>query len=78
VVSGTVRVGDPVRVLPSGQESKVARIVTFDGDLDEAVTLLLDEAPRQNPRPVDEAGIRELLEDAYAGRRPGVVAKRRA
>ena len=44
-------------------------------NLDEAVTLILEEASRENPRPVDEAGIRELLEDAYSGRRPGVVAK---
>ncbi len=36
VVGGTVRVGDPIRVLPSGRESTVERIVTFDGDLDEA------------------------------------------
>jgi alcohol dehydrogenase class IV len=47
-------------------------------NLDEAVTLILEEAPRENPRPVDEAGIRELLEDAYSGWRPGVVAERRA
>jgi alcohol dehydrogenase class IV len=47
-------------------------------DLEEAVTLILEEAPRDNPRPVDEASIRELLEDAYAGRRPGFVAERRA
>jgi len=37
LVSGTVRQGDPVRVLPSGRESTVARIVTADGDLEEAV-----------------------------------------
>jgi bifunctional enzyme CysN/CysC len=36
VVGGTVRVGDAVRVLPGTVESTVARIVTFDGDLDEA------------------------------------------
>jgi maleylacetate reductase len=39
-------------------------------DLDEAVNLVLEEAPRDNPRPIDEPGIRQLLEDAYAGRRP--------
>ena len=33
VASGTVRPGDPVRVLPSGRTSHVARIVTLDGDL---------------------------------------------
>jgi len=37
IVGGRVRPGDRVRVLPSGSESTVARIVTFDGDLDEAV-----------------------------------------
>jgi bifunctional enzyme CysN/CysC len=38
IAGGVVRPGDPVRVYPSGRESTVARIVTFDGDLDEAVT----------------------------------------
>ena len=37
VVGGSVRVGDRVRVLPSGKESTVARIVTQEGDLDRAV-----------------------------------------
>jgi bifunctional enzyme CysN/CysC len=38
VVGGSVRTGDVVRVLPSGQTSTIARIVTFDGDRDRAVT----------------------------------------
>ena len=38
VVGGTVRPGDPVAVLPSGKSSTVARIVTMDGDLEEAFT----------------------------------------
>ncbi|MGW0174421.1 sulfate adenylyltransferase subunit CysN [Rhodococcus sp. NPDC003322] len=37
IVGGAVRPGDRVRVLPSGTESTVARIVTMDGDLDEGV-----------------------------------------
>ncbi len=37
IASGTIKPGDPVRVVPSGKTSTVARIVTFDGDLDEAV-----------------------------------------
>jgi bifunctional enzyme CysN/CysC len=37
IASGQVRPGDTVRVLPSGQTSKVERIVTKDGDLDLAV-----------------------------------------
>ena len=37
ISAGTVRPGDRVRVLPSGVETTVARIVTFDGDLPQAV-----------------------------------------
>ena len=37
ILGGSVRPGDAVRVLPSGRQSKVARIVTLDGDLAEAV-----------------------------------------
>jgi len=35
--TGTVRPGDRVKALPSGRESRVARIVSYDGDLEEAV-----------------------------------------
>ena len=46
--AGTVRPGDPVRVLPSGRESRIARIVTADGDLPlavagQSVTLTLED-----------------------------------
>ena len=37
VASGRIRPGDPVRVVPSGRTSTIARIVTSDGDLDEAI-----------------------------------------
>lgn len=37
IASGTVRPGDAIKVLPSAQESTVKSIVTYDGDLDEAV-----------------------------------------
>jgi bifunctional enzyme CysN/CysC len=37
IASGTVKPGDAVRVLPSGKTSTVARIVTLDGDLKQAV-----------------------------------------
>ena len=36
IASGVVRKGDEVVSIPSGRKSKVARIVTYDGDLDEA------------------------------------------
>jgi len=37
IVSGTVRPGDEVRVLPSGKTSTIDKIVTFDGNCDMAV-----------------------------------------
>ncbi|MCW2366233.1 bifunctional enzyme CysN/CysC [Sphingobium sp. B7D2B] len=37
IASGAIKPGDAVRVLPSGKTSTVTRIVTLDGDLDEAV-----------------------------------------
>jgi bifunctional enzyme CysN/CysC len=37
IASGVVRAGDAVRVLPSGKTSSVTRIVTLDGDLEQAV-----------------------------------------
>ncbi|SFU65108.1 sulfate adenylyltransferase subunit CysN [Halomonas korlensis] len=48
VSSGTVKPGDAIRVQPSGKSSRVARIYTYDGDLEMAVagqsiTLLLDD-----------------------------------
>jgi len=47
ITSGAIRAGDEVAVFPSGRRAKIERIVTFDGDLDEAiaplsVTLVLD------------------------------------
>ena len=36
IASGTVKPGDAIRVLPSGRTSTVTRVVTLDGDLDEA------------------------------------------
>ncbi|HDS6870058.1 TPA: sulfate adenylyltransferase subunit CysN [Citrobacter koseri] len=48
LASGCVKVGQRVKVLPSGVESNVTRIVTFDGDLQEAyageaITLVLKD-----------------------------------
>jgi bifunctional enzyme CysN/CysC len=37
IAGGTLRPGDRVRALPSGRESTVERVVTYDGDLDVAV-----------------------------------------
>lgn len=38
IVGGTVRPGDRIRVLPSGKDSTVRRIITKDGDLQAAVS----------------------------------------
>jgi sulfate adenylyltransferase subunit 1 len=48
LASGVVNVGQRVKVLPSGVESTISRIVTFDGDLPEAgageaITLVLKD-----------------------------------
>jgi len=48
IAGGTARVGDEVVVLPSRRRAVIARIVTFDGDIEEAhaplsVTLVLDQ-----------------------------------
>ncbi len=47
IASGTITPGDRITVLPSGRSAEVARIVTFDGDLNKAtvpqsVALVLD------------------------------------
>ncbi|AHE65659.1 sulfate adenylyltransferase subunit CysN [Legionella oakridgensis] len=36
ISSGTVCPGDRIKLLPSGKETEIARIVTYDGDLDKA------------------------------------------
>lgn len=48
ISSGSVKVGDAIKALPSGKTSTVARIVTFDGDMEQAqaglaVTLTLKD-----------------------------------
>lgn len=48
IVSGRIRTGEHVTVLPSGVRSRVKRIVTFEGELEEAfapmaVTLVLED-----------------------------------
>ena len=48
IAGGAIHVGDRIRTQPSGKESKVARIVSYDGDLQSAmagqsITLTLDD-----------------------------------
>jgi len=37
IATGSVKAGDKIRVLPSGKTSTITRVVTYDGDLEEAV-----------------------------------------
>ena len=76
VASGVVRVGDEVVILPTGAASRVARIVTADGDREEAaagdaVTLTLTDdidvsrgdmiAPRNAPAQVSDQFAAHIL-----------------
>jgi sulfate adenylyltransferase subunit 1 len=49
IESGSITMGDPVTVLPSGRSSRVKKILTFDGEREhafapESVTVLLEDA----------------------------------
>ncbi len=48
IAAGMIRVGDPVTIWPAGRTTRIGRIVTWDGDLDEAfapmsVTLVFED-----------------------------------
>ncbi|MBW8270697.1 sulfate adenylyltransferase subunit CysN [Caldovatus aquaticus] len=74
VASGRVAVGDPVVVAASGRASRVARIVTADGDLDraaagQAVTLTLaDEIDIARGDLLVHAAARPEMADQFAAR----------
>ncbi|WP_312165697.1 sulfate adenylyltransferase subunit CysN [Phenylobacterium sp.] len=71
ISTGTVRPGDRIKALPSGRESVIDRIVTFRGDLDEAVagqsvTLTLkDEIDISRGDVVAEAGSPPPVADQF-------------
>ena len=60
------RIGAPTALKDIGMKEE---------DIGEAVSLILEAAPKDNPRPVDEAGVRSILERAFWGMRPELVAK---
>jgi len=60
IASGALRRGDPVFVLPGKRQSRIARIVTHDGDLDEAVEVTLTREA------IERAGIKTTLVRAGA------------
>ena len=61
------RIGAPTALKTIGMKEE---------NLNESITLVLEKAPDDNPRPVDDVGVRAILEGAYAGRRPGRVPER--
>jgi alcohol dehydrogenase class IV len=56
-----------------GAPTALKNIGMKEENLNEAISLVLEKAPFDNPRPVDETGVRAILEGAYTGRRPGRV-----
>jgi alcohol dehydrogenase class IV len=56
-----------------GAPTALNNIGMKEENLNEAISLVLEKAPFDNPRPVDETGVRAILEGAYTGRRPGRV-----
>jgi bifunctional enzyme CysN/CysC len=69
--SGTIRPGDAIRILPGGKTSTVTRIVTIDGDLDEAVAgqsvtlCLADEVDCSRGNVIAEADNPPQLSDQF-------------
>jgi maleylacetate reductase len=52
-----------------GVPTKLEELGVREGDLDRAAEIAVETA-HDNPRPVDFAGMRAVLEDAFHGRRP--------
>jgi alcohol dehydrogenase class IV len=56
--------------LSIGAPTALRDIGMREQDLDDAVRLVLEKVPPDNPRPVEEDDVRRLLEAAFAGRVP--------
>ncbi len=56
--------------LTIGAPTALRDIGMREGDLDEAAGLVLEKVPDDNPRPVSEDDVRQLLQAAFEGRRP--------
>ncbi len=89
IAAGTVRVGDRITILPSGRETTIASIVTFDGNLQEAsagqsVTLTLSQeidlsrgdliASSVHPLPSKSHGVSATL--VWLNEKPADLGKR--
>jgi maleylacetate reductase len=56
--------------LAIGAPTALREIGMREEDLDEAVGLVLEKVPADNPRPVSQQDVERLLRDAFTGRRP--------
>ncbi len=70
IASGTLRVGDRVAVLPSGQSSRVASITTFDGDMQSAHAPMSVTVTLEDERDISRGDMLTHLDDQpYVSRR---------
>ena len=75
IASGSVQQGDRIRVLPSGRESQIARIVTADGDLPQRTGRAVghgdpDVRGRRQPRRCHRRGRQRARRSPASSRRP--------
>ncbi len=73
-IGGALGMADPAEGLfdvaaSAGAPSSLAQLGMEENDLDRAVAIVL-ENPGFNPRPVDRVWIRQLLDDAFLGKKP--------
>jgi maleylacetate reductase len=73
-IAGELEVGDPAAGLfeiaaAAGAPMSLSRLGMKEEDLDRAVDVVL-ENPGYNPRPVDRVWIRQVLDDAFLGKKP--------
>jgi len=75
IASGRVHVGDRLKVLPSGRESRVARIVSADGDLQGAIAGLCVTITLTDEVDVSRG---DVLVDVQTPPQPPTSSKRRS
>jgi maleylacetate reductase len=73
-IAGALGVADPSGGLydmgvGAGAPSSLSELGMYEHDLDRAAGLVLED-PGYNPRPVEGRWIRQLLGDAFMGRKP--------
>ena len=61
-----------------GAKTALKDIAMREEQIDVVLPQILEAVPEDNPRPTDERGMRDILENAYAGRRPEMAPERSA